>query len=726
MRTYVLFSIALVFTIATTATHATVNDYDINAGWVQRLPVIPYTWGSTNPAVEGWPAVNSTVTWHAVVKNWHTTAFENVSYTWTQDGAIIQSGTVTLAPEAHTAVDLPWIWTFDRHKMTFTIDTENDIEEFSERNNRIDFWTDAITVGFWVEESLYEYFHTYQKDLNVGANSWEDWAQRHVRRWNEMFARAVYPGDTPDGVLDRIRLDQINIVPDDSLPLSGGLASNSPDRTNRTVDLQWGFVSDFVDSTFYGNHTSANDDNAFFFEQSLMHELGHARYLIDTYGFNFHDTDPDGSEPRSNIVVTVNGEVIVGTPYMPLNPPWWDSVYFPTRFGDLGYGLMSSPKTLVDHYSAMAMNLIAGHRATLGNYNSPGNIGTFMEDLPTNNIVTIRDSFGNPMPGATVNLYRVTYKSGDWYGKKVDDIPDITVIADTNSEIALGQCPFDDDGTIEHTYGKANGVMIVRVDYQDKIGFGFLDVMNFNMEYWRGNTETGRHEFTVSMIGNSFGIAGVVPHTGLHTPLSKVDPMEVIISGPTNASRVRINGVNASYGHGAWRRSNVSLSEGSNTFTIIADSPSGDSVTQTVIYIRKDTTPPIIGDYALIAPYPEEELMPNVTKRISWMRERLIDAVDDINVVVDAVDVVDAETGDELAVVLQNRGNSGYYNWTVEEVATPETPVALRFIVSDQSGNTTTQTFANDAFYVLPEPMSAMTIGILVSIAGVYRTLNCV
>ena len=31
----------------------------------------------------------------------------------------------------------------------------------------------------------------------------------------------------------------------------------------------------------YDNHTSQSMDNPFFFEKSLLHELGHARYLID-------------------------------------------------------------------------------------------------------------------------------------------------------------------------------------------------------------------------------------------------------------------------------------------------------------------------------------------------------------------------------------------------------------------------------------------------------------
>jgi len=644
------------------------ND-DLDAGWIQRLPVTEYVWGSANPDIDGWPTNGQTVTWQANVKNWMSTQVTN-NYAFYLDGSNIMSGSVVLAPTNHTTIDCQWIWSFDRHKLTFMIDLDNEIEEFSELNNKIQTWTDAITVGFWVEQSLYDYFHQYQKDLGVGANSWEDWAQRHVLRWNEMFELAVFGNDTPSGVLDRIRLDQINIVPDGALPLSGGLPTNNPDYTNKTVDLQWGFPRTLLDGSMYTDHTSISDTKPFFFEESLMHELGHARYLIDTYGFNVHDNNPGDANPWSNITVAVNGEVIVGTPYMPLRPPWYDSVYFPTTFGTVGYGLMSGPKNIVDNYSAMPLNLISGHRAWKGNYNSPQNIGVFKNDLPEENRFTVRDSFGALLTNSIVKIYQTSSGSG-WYAKKYDNTPDLTLLTDTNGQVLLGRCPFDTDGTIEHTYGKANGCPIMRVEQNGKIGFAFFNSMHFNMNYWRGFTNIADYEIFVPMIGNEYGIAAVNPRNGHVTPLHSIDQLEVVLSGTNNASTVKINGINTSYKFGKWRRSNVPLSSGSNNFTIVANWVGGISATQQITVIREDKTPPVIGKDCLLFPYHGAELIVGEQVAVKWIRQRITDVADGNNCLISTANVVRVDTREVLNTIAVNQSNDGQFNWTPGAVHLP-------------------------------------------------------
>ncbi len=685
-----------------------------------------YVWGSANPAVEGWPTNGQLVTWRAFVKNWMTASVENVAYAWYLDGSNIASGTVSLSPTNHTTVDCPWVWTFDRHELTFAIDPEDAIEEFSELNNRIQTWTDAITVGFWVEQTLYDYFHQYQKDLGIGANSWEDWAQRHVARWNEMFELAVFGNDTPSGVMDRIRLGQINIVPDDALPLSGSsYDTNMPDYTNRTVDLQWGFPeTNWMGGcmlTMYGNHTSISDNNAFYFEGSLLHELGHARYLIDTYGFNVHDNDPGAAGAWSNITITVNGEIIVGTPYMPLRPPWWDSVYFPTVHGEPGYGLMSGPYTLIDHYGAAALNLIDGHRAWKGNYNSPQNIGVFKNDLPDENRFTVRDGFGNLLTNAVIKIYQSGTGSG-WYAKRYDNIPDVTGATDTNGQALLGRCPFDTDGTIEHGYGKANGCAIMRVEQDGRVGFGFFNSMVFNMNYWRGVTNLADYEIYVPMIGNEFGIAGTSPLDGHVTPFSTISQLEVVVSGTNGASSVRINGSSASYQHGKWRRSNVSLSQGSNTFTIIATAAGGARDTQTVTYIRKDVTPPTIGKDSLLFPYPGAELTLGEQVQVRWTRQRITDEADGENCVISTARVVRIEDGVAVELVGENLSNNGSRSWTPSLALSPGVRYALRFDVRDTSMNVASRTFVGNLFYVVPEP--GEVVALLCAGAGAVARLR--
>jgi len=126
-----------------------------------------------------------------------------------------------------------------------------------------------------------------------------------------------------------------------------------------------------------------------------------------------------------------------------------------------------------------------------------------MDDLPTENRLTIKDDAGNLLTNAEVKIYRATGKPGDWYGKYYDNIPDLQLISDENGQVLLGRCPFDSDGTIDHTYGKSNTVLIIRVERQGAVGYTFLESTLFNMEYWRGNIEMGNYELKIKLISPS-------------------------------------------------------------------------------------------------------------------------------------------------------------------------------------------------------------------------------
>jgi len=47
-----------------------------------------------------------------------------------------------------------------------------------------------------------------------------------------------------------------------------------------------GFPTDYLDDGYFNNHTDAVTTNPFYYDGPLLHELGHARYLVDAYGFN--------------------------------------------------------------------------------------------------------------------------------------------------------------------------------------------------------------------------------------------------------------------------------------------------------------------------------------------------------------------------------------------------------------------------------------------------------
>ncbi len=463
---------------------------DLSISYITRLPVINWTWNAEDPKYMGWPAIGQKVYWQANVKNWFAKTLTNVKYKWYLDDQLADSGVVNINTGDTVNVSFPWTWTFDRHTIGFVIDTDNNFYEEEEENNELLVYTNAITVGFYVEQSVYDYFKKYQKELTgIHSNCWSDWAQRHIKRWNQMLAGAIFP-ESPNGAIDRIRLDKITIVPDGALPLAGGLPTNNPNLNDRSVDLQWGFTTEGIPptGTFYSNHSSVSDNNPFYFEGSLFHELGHARYLIDLYGFNVHD---NGS--GNTIGIKENGRLIVGTSYMPLAG---DAVYY----GKIN-GLMNGQYTYIDRYSTAALNLIAGHRAVQGNCNAPGNIGIFMNDLPVNNIITVKDNSGNILANASVKIYQATGQTGVWYGKYFDNIPDLSFTTDPLGRMNLGKCPFDSkDNFIDHDYGISNGVIVLRVEYNGFVGYTFLESTFFNLEYWRGNTDSAAYEVKVKLI----------------------------------------------------------------------------------------------------------------------------------------------------------------------------------------------------------------------------------
>lgn len=456
---------------ATVLTGATV---DLDVTFIERLPRYAYDAPKNNPEV------GETVTFLGHIKCWDG-VLPSVAYRWLIDGVAANEGFLTdLAVNEERVVTQEWIWQPGDHWVMLVVDPDGAVGEFSEANNAREDRINAIIAGFWVEQSSYDYFHQYQRELGIGSNSWEDWIQRQMARQNQLYAEAVWP-ISPQGVLDRVRIDKIVVVPDGALPLAGGLPTNNPDLRDRTVDLMWGFPSSQLppNSSFYANHTSLSESNPFYIEQSLIHELGHARYLIDSYGFDVHNTAAHGG--YDSVQIWEGGTYVGGSRYMPFLA--FDEVLHYNQNGGVmsgPYGFRWSP------YEAGALNLIAGRRARCGNYNAPCNIGEYLQDLPSNNHVRFTNVGGKPLVGAEISVFRATGGPG-WYGKTFDNTPDLLFTTDVDGYVHMPRNPFT-DGSLRHTYGLANTVMILRIQHTWKIWYRFVEAADFNMEYWKGNT----------------------------------------------------------------------------------------------------------------------------------------------------------------------------------------------------------------------------------------------
>ena len=439
---------------------------DLDVTYIARTPRYNYDAAKKNP-VPG-----DLVTFEGHIKNWDNLT-PAADYRWELDGVSVASGTLAdLGANEERVVTWQWNWQNGPHRIRLTVDPDNAVAEFSEVNNVVEDRTDGVIVGFWVEQSLYDYFHERQRNLGIGSNSWENWAQRQMAKWNEHNATAIWDV-TPNGVTDRVRIDKIVVVPDGALPLNGGLPGNNPDSRDKTVDMMWGFEWD-PNSTFYSNTTSRDPNNPFYLEPSLVHELGHARYLIDNYTYDVHNTTGYRSV---QIVEPTTGQPVAGTALMPFLA-FGEVLYY-----NQGGGVMTGPygNNVWSPHEAGALQRIAGRRAVAGNMNAPGNLGEYLNDLPAANHVRFVNAAGQPLVGADVRWHAAVFGPG-YGGKTFTDPPTYTLTTDADGYIHLPRDPFN-AGQMKEA--------VVRVTHGGQVWYRFFEVAEMNLEYWRGHTANG-------------------------------------------------------------------------------------------------------------------------------------------------------------------------------------------------------------------------------------------
>lgn len=465
------------------------NLSDLDVLYIERLPRYNFD------APKKWPDFGETVELKGHIKNNGDKPTGRFFFKWSIDGQEVFFGeNDSLDPEKETTIVYQWSWPHTissdgriqgRHTVELIVDPEDEIGEISETNNNVKDLTQGLAVGFWVEQSVYNFFNQNQYNFCqdkscAGSNSWEDWAQRQIREWNKLFEKSQYPS-FPDGVLDRVRLDKVIVVADCTLPLNGGIADNSPDRNDKTVDLMWGFTSAKVGVIACPRDENDGNKNLYLnrpdlqnIEWPLMHELSHARYLIDTWAFNVKGEDV--------LVRDDGGNLIAGTPLLPYVA--WNIVYYNKDQKIMGGGDYS--KGYGEH-STGALNRVRGLRARKGNYNPPSVVGEYLNDLPSENKFQFLSKFGEPLVEAIISIYQAGPKS-EWYGKIFDETPDVKKTSSENGEIILERNPFG-GSAITHTFGSANGIFLFKIKYRNQVEYRFQEVSDFNLAYWRGETE---------------------------------------------------------------------------------------------------------------------------------------------------------------------------------------------------------------------------------------------
>jgi hypothetical protein len=244
---------------------------DWSVTYIERGPRVPIE----GPA----PKIGQKVVWFAHVKNYGAADAPQMAAEWRVDGKKLVGTTVAkLDRFQQTDVMLPLVWDGKRHHVELVVDPQNLTAEESEKNNALSVATDSLAVGMWVEESVVRYFHQKQRDLGVGSNGWEDWAQRQVASWNQFQSQtAGFFQPTADAGV-RWRIDRLLIVGDGLLPMAGGSPELDPDRRERSVHLMLGFPAGDPARSPYRLTSKASPDNPFFMQKNLLRSLTRAIY----------------------------------------------------------------------------------------------------------------------------------------------------------------------------------------------------------------------------------------------------------------------------------------------------------------------------------------------------------------------------------------------------------------------------------------------------------------
>ncbi len=457
---------------------------DVDVLYIERTPRISFDPLDTSYST-GLPNAGQAMIYYAHVKNWGIEPVD-VLYEWRFDGQVAAIGSTTVGPDQVVQVPFPWNWEAADHDLEFVADPNGTLREVSTLNNSVSIRTNALLLGLWVEQSLYEYFHAYQHRLHDGANSFEDWAQRHVRRMNELMAKAVSPV-APQGVLDRIALDKVIVVPDGTLGFSQNLGYGQPRERDRTVDLTQAFAW-VPGETRPGGHWEVLPGGPFMLNDQLLHFLTHARYHPDTYSLQL-------SKERRNVAIEVrvpapDGAPLAGSPYLPEIRP--GMVYFVK-----GQDIMTHQgHQIYDQFSAGLWNR-KHHRRGRDTVQNGLDHGLYYGDLPERNRLYLHDQRGLPLAGARVQLYQA---QGDGTGKWIDGVPDLSFTAGDDGQVDLPQNPFGDQDLARA------GTALLRIDYDGQRFYTAVDVTAFNLEYWRGNAEIGQYRIGVDLPGTAYQV----------------------------------------------------------------------------------------------------------------------------------------------------------------------------------------------------------------------------
>jgi hypothetical protein len=411
-----------------------------------------------------WPSRGERVVFTAVVKNPGNEPTGTFEYAWHLDGVRMLEGTLpSLGPGQEVRTSLQWRWDSEKapHSIRFAADPKGRIKEDLESNNAREDRTNALAFRFYVWQGLHDWFRTEARKVNPEIASFDDWAQEQVAWMNRMFRESVCAG-APEGILERVRLDEIVVVPEDT-------PDPEPSGTHAPPDLAWDGRRGFTTKEYLPILT--NEPEALRgYLASCIHELSHQIGLIDLYQINMEEgmnqVRPDLRRPNS-------------------------------RAG----GMMTSCGPYYADHSVLAMNANLHYRR--------GFYGEYLYDLPRRCSLHVLDAWGRPLAGARVDVYQDE-------GRQLRGPPVFRLRTDERGAVALPNrsCVRTTETATGHRLRNnpwgmidpvgVNALFLVEVrqaeDGSVRTDTQFVDILPFNVAFWRGATESFAYPLRTTIV----------------------------------------------------------------------------------------------------------------------------------------------------------------------------------------------------------------------------------
>ena len=435
--------------------------------WITRTPRIAPPIDLDESQGSGWPDHGQVVTWEAQIFNHTEDSLTNVSFEWFVDGISKKTIVATLHAGINT-ISFDWPWNAEPEDISFHLDTA--IDAAISAHDAVTIRSNALTVGFWVEQRIVDHLANDLLKLNIN-----DWAQAAVRRWSKMLEKA--------GVKDRLRLDRLEIIPN---------GSDYPD--NIDTDLWWVFRDDDPDFRFM---TSTSDPGTIRDQTIVLHEILHHRGLIDIYAYEImHDT------PNQSFVniLDPNGALAAGSSRMPYVGPR-KSFYYPDYMNVL-MGHSYHQLTTVSSHSVYGLNQYYGRRTPryedqFGNQRNPlsgGNL--YMTHVPDVIEVEVSSPDGSLLIDTEIDVF---LDHGDHsYIDIYREQPDFVLRTNNSGMVTLSGDIWQDESWTKRD--DANVLILrARADADSKWGYTYLSTYHLNLAFQEGQTSSARFQVEIDL-----------------------------------------------------------------------------------------------------------------------------------------------------------------------------------------------------------------------------------